>query len=71
MKCRTCDKKANPLWKWHCDECQAFGAFFQYEMNHLWSTRDSEEQFMSKLATWKDSLSDEEKDFIPNTYWNQ
>jgi len=69
MKCRTCDRKANPLWHWYCNECQAIGAFFQYEQNHMWSTNDTEEQFTNKLNAWKRTLTDADKDYILNVYW--
>lgn len=67
LKCHFCNKEVKLKYKNHCDFHFLLGVFFQYERTWLWSTTDSEEEFMSKFKCWLDSLTQQQKESIYHT----
>ena len=68
MKCTECNNEADECWRNHCDECEMYGTYFQYELSEMWSFE--KDNFIEEMKKWKISLTEDERKKIKR-WWKK
>lgn len=69
IACKYCSNEVK--YQDHCETHWMLGTLFQYEMSHMWSLKDSYEEFMQKFENWMVELSVEDINDIRKNYWEK